>query len=203
MICYSTLLEGAIQLPERSTTMACKAVFYLKATALLLTLAVSSLVGCGGSSFSAADLSDSGVTTDVTGGQSSVISSQSSVRTSTGGQSAVSSQTSVISQTGGQASDIGGRSSVVSQTGGQTSVTTTSNNYYEVYSSTASFGSSSLTPGECPTGQSRTDCICVLGGGNSFTAFNSTCSYNTLSNCIANGKTAVLPTEYTYFWSCS
>ena len=201
MICYSTLLEGAVQLPERSTTMACKAVFYLKATALLLTLAVSSLVGCGGSSFSAAD-SDAGVTPDVTGGQSSVISSQSSVRTSTGGQSAVSSQSSVIGQTGGQTA-VSSQSSVIGQTGGQSSVTTTSNNYYEVYSSTASFGSSSLTPGECPTGQTRTDCICLLGGVNSFTAFNSTCSYNTLSNCIANGKTAVLPTEYTYFWSCS
>lgn len=188
MICYSTLLEGAIQLPERSTTMASSIAFYLKATALLLTLAVSALVGCSDPSITGNE-NDAGVTTDVT---------------ETGGQSsAVGGRSSVVGQTGGQPSNIGGRSSLVSQTGGQTSVTTTSNNYYEVYSSTASFGSSSLTPGECPTGQSRTDCICVLGGGNSFTAFNSTCSYNTLSNCIANGKTAVLPTEYTYFWSCS
>ena len=203
MICYYVLSDRAVQLCERSTTMASSIAFYLKATALLLTLAVSALVGCSDPSITGNE-NDAGVTTDVTetGGQSSAVGGRSSVVGQTGGQTTVSSQSSVIGQTGGQTA-VSSQSSVIGQTGGQSSVTTTSNNYYEVYSSTASFGSSSLTPGECPTGQTRTDCICLLGGVNSFTAFNSTCSYNTLSNCIANGKTAVLPTEYTYFWSCS
>jgi hypothetical protein len=188
--------------------MACKAIFYLKATALLLTLAVSSLVGCGGSSFSAADLSDSGVTPDVTGGQSSVISSQSSVRTSTGGQSAVSSQTSVISQTGGQASDIGGRSSV---TGGASGVTTVrywtsyfnDNEIYIPYDYSTGY----LSIGECAGDQlgssvTAIHCSCTSGSNTEYMGpLDSTCSNSAAAKCLALsvGDT----TNYHIFtWEC-
>ena len=177
--------------------MACKALFYLKATALLLTLAVSSLVSCGGSSFSAADLSDSGVTPDVTGGQSSVISSQSSVRTSTGGNSSVGSATAgQSSATGGQLSNTGGSGSAI------------------VYNATyfgGTYNGGSILPGisvgTCPASLAVINCTCILGGSNSFAGFSTACSENALSDCITLSKndsscSGLTCHGYTYFWEC-
>ena len=197
--------------------MALKLGFYIKATALLLTLAVSALVGCGGGSYVSAD-SDAGVT-DVTGGQSSVISSQSSVRTSTGGQSAVSSRTSDVGQTGGtsavssQSSVIGqtggtsavtSQSSVIGQTGGTTSVFT---NYEEIYENGTLNGGSTIhgfAIGECPVGQFRSQCAAIKNPPSAivlaaFTAFDSTCSDDTLKICESKSTNA----QYTYVWQCS
>jgi len=119
VICYSVLIEGALPLHERSTTMA-KIGFYVKAATLLLTLALSSLVGCAGSSFSAGD-SDAGVTLDVTTGGSSAVSTRQSA---TGGQS--SPQSSVVSQSTGGSSG-----------GSSTASTVVMNRYYVVYSNSA------------------------------------------------------------------
>lgn len=194
MICYSTLLEGAIQLPERSTTMACKAVFYLKATALLLTLAVSSLVGCSDPSITGNE-NDAGVTTDVTpddatGGRTSVIGSQSSVVGQTGGSSSITS-------TGG--------SSAVGSNGGSSTDAGSETVYNAVYVSGVYHGGSitaGFKPGECPSGEVRIDCICVLGGNNSFTSFDNSCSPTTLQDCISKDSSTGSGVFYTYFWSC-
>ena len=170
--------------------------FYVKAATLLLTLAVSSLVGCSGGSFSSAD-SDAGVT-DVTTGGSSVIGSQSSVVSqSTGGSSAVSSQPSAT----------GGTSAVGSQpsaTGGSN----TSLFYAAGYNQGSYLGGSILpqgiTVGECPSNYVRTDCMCESGGTNSFTSFDGSCSETTLKNCITKSTCTNLTCPmYSYFWQCT
>jgi hypothetical protein len=179
--------------------------FYVKTASLLLALAVSSLVGCGGGSFSSVD-SDAGVTP---GGQSSVVSTQSEA---TGGQSSV---------IGGQSSVIGGQSSVVGTrsdaTGGTSSVdsqpsatggSTTSFFYAAGYDQGTYLGGSILpqgiSVGECPSNYVRTDCMCKSGGTNSFISFDGSCSESTLKNCITKSTCTNLTCPmYSYFWQCT
>ena len=186
--------------------------FYVKAASLLLTLAVSSLAGCSGESFSSAD-SDAGVTNDVTpeatGGRSSVITSQT-VR-STGGQT--SSQSSA---TGGQSSVISTRSEA---TGGTTSTPT---NYAITYHDTNRTqlpytrfprdSSGTALFGTCPAGEKTTACACfagdLIGSLDAFSAFDVNCSDYTLSQCISNSAPSTGTgltmdgSDYTYVWQC-
>ena len=117
MICYSVLIEGSLPPIERSTTMA-KIGFYVKTASLLLALAVSSLVGCAGESFSSAN-SDAGVTDVTTGGQPVVSYQSSVVSQNTGGSSVVSTQSSATSGSSGGSSTVN---------------TVVMNRYYVVYS---------------------------------------------------------------------
>ena len=197
--------------------------FYVKTASLLLTLAVSLLVGCGGGSYTSSD-SDAGVTNDVTtGGQSSVISSQSSVR-STGGQTVVSSQSSVVSQsTGGQtgsqttvvSQSTGGTSAIGSQTSltGGTSSTAGTTRYWtsfindnEVYIP-YDYQNSYLSIGSCAgdtlgTQVSAILCSCTSGSNNEYTgSLDGNCSRNSAAQCAALsvGDT----THYHIFtWEC-
>ena len=167
--------------------------FYVKAASLLLTLAVSSLVGCSGESFSSVD-SDAGVTDVTTGGQT-VVSSQSSA---TGGQSSVV----------GTRSDATGGTSPIGSQPSATGGSTTSLFYAAGYNQGSYLGGSILpqgiTVGECPSNYVRTDCICESGGTNSFTNFDGSCSESTLKTCITKSTCTNLTCPmYSYFWQCT
>lgn len=165
--------------------------FYAKATALALTLTLSSLVGCGGGSFSSAD-SDAGVTPEVTpeatGGQSSVVGTRSEA-------------------TGGQSSVVGTQSEA---TGGQTSVDSNPSNskvYDATYLTSSYIGGNNEGPtslGLCDTGWIRSGSACVVGQppvGNalqSFNTFDLPNSETSLSDCIANSQNS----PRTYIWRC-